>query len=78
MRGSSCEQKRGPFGAVASFVTTKHIVCTTCNVNGIDEAVFTEGISEVPEGFLVASGDVVELVVNASNGTAFDLTMQEG
>ena len=47
-------------------------------VNGIDEAVFTEGISEVPESFLVASGDVVELVVNASNGTAFDLTMQEG
>ena len=44
---------------VACFVTTVAIVCTTCNVDGIDETVFAEGIGKVPEGFLVAGGDEI-------------------
>ena len=55
------------------FIAVEHIVCTASDVDDIDEAVFTEGIGEVPKGFLVASGDVVELVVNATYGSAFTL-----
>jgi len=59
------------------FIAIEYIIGTASYVDGIDEAVFAEGIGKVPEGFLVASGDIEELVVNASYGTAFHLTMQE-
>ena len=62
---------------VACFVTTVAMVCTTCNVDGIDETVFAEGIGKVPEGFLVTGGDEVKLVTNAANGSTLHLAMQE-
>ena len=61
----------------AISTTTEHIIGTTSNVDGIYETIFAQGIGKIPKGFFVASSDVVELVVNATNGTAFHLTMQE-
>ena len=59
------------------FITIEHIICTASNVDGIDKAVFSKGISKIPKGFLVASCNVIELVVNAAYGSAFNLSMQE-
>ena len=61
----------------AIFITIEDIVGTAGDVDGIDEAVFAEGIGKVPKGFLVAGGDVVELVINAAYGATFHLAMQE-
>ena len=61
----------------AIFVTIEHIICTACDIDGIDEAIFPEGIGKVPEGFLVASGDEIELVVYPSDSATFNFTMQE-
>ena len=61
----------------AGFIAIEYIISSACDVDGIDEAIFTEGIGKVPEGFLVASGDVVKLVANTTNGTTLHLAMQE-
>ena len=55
---------RGGANVVPDAILTaiETIVCSAGDVDGVDEAVFAEGIGEVPEGFLVASGDEVELV----------------
>ena len=55
----------------------EHIVIAASDVNGIYETIFAEGIGKIPEGFLVTSSDVEKLVIYATNGTAFHLTMQE-
>ena len=49
----------------AILTAIEDIIGTACDVDGIDEAVFAEGIGKVPEGFFVAGGDEVELVVDA-------------
>ena len=59
------------------FVAIEDIIGTASDVDGIDEAVFAEGIGEVPEGFLVTGGDVVELVVDTADGATLHLAMQE-
>ena len=61
----------------AVLTAIEAIVGTTCDVNGIDEAVFAEGIGKVPEGFFVVGGDEVELVADAANGATFHLAVQE-
>ena len=53
------------------------IVGTASDVDGINEAVFAEGIGKVPKGFFVAGGDEIELVVDAANGATFYLAVQE-
>ena len=42
----------------AILVAIENIVGTAGDVDGVDEAVFAEGIGEVPEGFLVAGGRI--------------------
>jgi len=59
------------------FATIEAIIITAGDVDGIDETVFAEGIGKVPKGFLVAGGDVVELVINAAYGATFHFAMQE-
>ena len=49
-----------------TIAAIEHILNTVGDVDGIDETIFTEGMGEVPEGFLVAKSDVVELVVDAA------------
>ena len=60
---------RGITNVVPDAILTaiEDIVGTTCDVDGIDEAVFTEGIGKVPEGFFVAGGDEIELVIIPSS-----------
>jgi hypothetical protein len=62
---------------VACFVTIEHIIGTACNVDGIYETVFSKGIGEVPEGFFVASSDVVELIIDTANRATLYLAVQE-
>ena len=59
------------------FIAIENVVGTACDINGIDKAVFAEGIGEVPEGFFVAGGDVVELIVDTTDGATLHLAMQE-
>ena len=59
------------------FITTEHIVGTACDVDGIDEAIFPEGIGEIPKGFLVSSNNEIELIVYSSDSATFNFTMQE-
>ena len=61
----------------AVLIATEHVIGTACDVDGVDEAVLTEGIGKVPEGFLMAGGDVVELVADAAYGPTLHLAMQE-
>ena len=60
----------------AIIIAIEDIVGTTGDVDGIDETVFTEGIGKVPEGFLVAGGDVVELVVDAADGATLNFAVK--
>ena len=55
---------RGGANVVPDAILTaiETMVCSTCDIDGIDEAVLAEGIGKVPEGFFVAGGDEVELV----------------
>ena len=39
------------------------IISTTCDIDGIDETVFTESVGKIPEGFFVAGGNEIELVI---------------
>ena len=48
------------------FAAIEDIVCSAGDVDGINEAIFSEGIGKVPEGFFVAGGDEVELVIISS------------
>ena len=59
------------------FTAIEDIIGTTCDVDCIHEAVFSEGIGKVPEGFFVASGNEVELVTDAANGASLHFAMQE-
>ena len=59
------------------FIAIEDIVGSACDVDGIDEAIFAEGISEIPKGFFVAGCNEVELVTDATDGAAFYLAMQE-
>ena len=61
----------------AVLIATEHVIGTACDVDGVDEAVLTEGIGKVPEGFLMAGGDVIELVADAAYGPTFYLAVQE-
>ena len=44
----------------------EYITGTACDIDGINESVFTEGICEVPKGFFVAGSDEIELVIISS------------
>ena len=48
------------------FAAIEYIVCSTSNIDGIDETVFAEGIGKVPKGFLVAGGVETEFVIISS------------
>ena len=61
----------------AISVAVEYIIGTASDVDGIEEAVFTEGIGKVPEGFLVAGGDVEELVFDTANGATFHLAIRQ-
>lgn len=60
-----------------TFATIEHIISTASDVDGIDEAVFTESVSKVPKGFFVAGSDKVELVIDSADSSTFHLAMQE-
>ena len=59
------------------FGAIENVVGTACDVDGIDETVFAEGIGKVPEGFLVAGGNEIKLVIDSADGATFHLAMQE-
>ena len=59
------------------FIAIEYVISTASDVDGINESVFAEGIGKVPEGFLVAGGDEIELVAYAPDGSTFHLAMQE-
>ena len=61
----------------AIFAAIEDIVCTACDVDSIDEAVFAEGIGEVPESFFMAGGDEVKLIADTANGATLHLAVQE-
>lgn len=59
----------------AILIAIEDIIIAACDVDGIDEAVFAEGIGKVPEGFFVAGGDEIELVADAANGASLHFAM---
>ena len=59
------------------LIAIEYIVSAACDINGINETVFTESIGKVPKGFLVAGGDEIELVIDTANGAALHLAVQE-
>ena len=61
----------------AVFTAIEHIISTASDVDGIDEAIFTEGIGKVPKSFLVAGGNEIELVTDATDGSTLHFAMQE-
>ena len=58
------------------LIAIEYVIGTACDVDGIDEAIFAEGIGKVPEGFFVAGGNEIELVTDAANGATFYLSMK--
>ena len=46
----------------AVLIATEHVIGPACDVDGVDEAVFTEGIGKVPKGFLESGGTVVPII----------------
>ena len=59
------------------FVTIEHIICTASDIDGIDEAIFPEGIGEIPKGFLVSGSNEIELIIYPSDSATLHLAMQE-
>ena len=52
------------------------IVITTCDVDGIDESIFTEGISKIPKSFLMTRCDIIERVFFPADSPSFHFSMK--
>ena len=61
----------------AILTAIEEIIRSTSYVDGVDEAVFAEGIGKVPKGFFMAGGDEVKLVADAAYGATLHLVVQE-
>ena len=48
------------------LIAIEHIICASSDIDGIDEAVFSESIGKVPKGFLMAGGVETEFVIISS------------
>ena len=59
------------------FIAIEYIISSSCNVDCIDEAIFPEGIGEIPKGFLVSGSNEIELIVYSSDSATLHLAMEE-